>query len=474
MLRKAAVGCGRRGLTLQAVNPFNGEIAHELPRWGKGDERVVQAIDGLVDGLGKWRWKQEVGVRAKVLKRCSEILRERADEFAEVMAIEMGKPLAQGKGEVLKCATITDYYAENGEEFLQNEVAEAGFSKSYVSKEPLGVVLLLMPWNFPFWQVFRQASAALIVGNTIACKHAPNVPKSAVLIEEVINQAAADCGVGYQVYTNLPMHAEDIKSVFEHREVRAVSLTGSSAAGAIVGGAASKLLKPSVLELGGNDPTLVLGDADLDLAATAGAAGRMLNAGQSCIGSKRFVVVDSVYDDFIEKFIPAMKSYTHGNPLDAATKLGPLVNHSAMKTLAYQSSLTTKTGKVLLEGGMIEGHAGAFYLPSIIGDVQPGTPGYDDELFGPVASVIRVKDEEEAVEVANQSKYGLGASIYTRDLEKGAALAEKIDAGMCFINDFVKSHPALPFGGVKQSGYGRECSRYGIQAFCNVKSVVFA
>eukprot|EP01060_Flectonema_neradi_P034543 TRINITY_DN6080_c0_g2_i2.p1 TRINITY_DN6080_c0_g2~~TRINITY_DN6080_c0_g2_i2.p1 ORF type:complete len:453 (+),score=110.06 TRINITY_DN6080_c0_g2_i2:113-1471(+) len=440
----------------------------------KNDERSTEAINSVIDGLSKWRWKQEVDTRVKVLRRCSEILRERADEFAEVMAIEMGKPIAQGKGEVLKCATITDYYADNGVDFLKDEVAEVGFSKSYVSKEPLGVVLLLMPWNFPFWQVFRQAAAALVVGNTVACKHAPNVPKSAVLIEEVINQATTDSGVGYQVYVNLPMHAEDIGPVMGHREVRAVSLTGSSAAGAIVGSASSKLLKPSVLELGGNDPTLVLDDADLDLAATAGAAGRMLNAGQSCIGSKRFVVVDSVYDQFIEKFIPAMESYTHGNPLDAATKLGPLVNHSAMRSLAAQEAATAASGTVLLKGGMIEGNPGAFYLPCIIGDVSPGTPGYEDELFGPVASVIRVKDEEEAIAVANSSKYGLGASIYTKDLEKGARLSEKIDAGMCFINDFVKSHPGLPFGGVKQSGYGRECSRYGIQAFCNVKSVVFA
>ena len=308
----------------------------------------------------------------------------------------------------------------------------------------------------------------------IVCKHAPNVPKCAALIQDVFRQAAEKVGVSGSVYVNLPMAANDIGGIMNDRAVRAISLTGSSVAGKAVGAIAGKLLKPSVLELGGNDPSLVLHDADLQKAARCAAAGRMLNAGQSCIGSKRFVVVDSVYDEFLANFVTEMQKFEIGDPQDMNTTLGTMVSHEARDQLHEQTKATSVGASVVL-GGEIPDHPGAFYPATVISDVQPGTPGYEDELFGPVASVIRVKDEAEAIAVANNTKYGLGASVYTEDLERGNRIArDEIDTGMVFVNDFVKSSPLLPFGGVKESGYGRECGSYGIAAFCNIKSVVVA
>eukprot|EP01059_Diplonema_ambulator_P009140 TRINITY_DN18968_c0_g1_i2.p1 TRINITY_DN18968_c0_g1~~TRINITY_DN18968_c0_g1_i2.p1 ORF type:complete len:476 (+),score=181.00 TRINITY_DN18968_c0_g1_i2:38-1465(+) len=463
---------GRRYQTLKAVNPYTGKVAWEERAWTS-----EEGVKGLLEADAAFKVYRglELAKRSEFLRECGKILVERADEFAEAMAIEMGKPVAQGKAESVKCSTVADYYAENLQSMLVGEEVEAGFQKSYVTKQPLGTILLIMPWNFPFWQVFRQASAAYAAGCSVVCKHAPNVPKCARLIEEVFHTAARRAGIPEKVYVNLPMYATDIYPVMSHGACRAISFTGSTAAGGIVGSAASKLIKPSVLELGGNDPSLVLEDADIKRAAQCGAAGRMLNAGQSCIGSKRFLVVEKVYDEFLGAFVEEMQKYTMGNPMEMDTKLGTLVDHKAQKTLDEQTKATIKGGaKVALEGGMPQ-HEGAFFLPTVLYDVPVGTPGYEDELFGPVASVIRVKDEKEAIDVANSSKYGLGASIYSQDIERANRIArEDIEAGMCYINDFVKSHPRLPFGGVKNSGYGRECSAYGINTFCNIKSVVIA
>ncbi|KAJ9464003.1 Succinate-semialdehyde dehydrogenase [Diplonema papillatum] len=463
----------RAGSTFKAVNPYTNEVAWEEPRWTRqqGNEAVARA-----EQTGRaWR-SSSVAQRTALLTACSAVLRERADEIAQVIAAEMGKPIAQGKGEAIKCSSITDYYAEHAESLLRPEMVEgmAGYDRAYVTKQPLGIVLLLMPWNFPFWQVFRQASAALAAGNVVVCKHAVNVPRCARLIEEIFQQAAAAARVPAEgVYTNLPMTAEDIGDIMSHSAVRAISLTGSSGAGAIVGAAAGKLLKPSVLELGGSDPSIVLEDADIDLAATCSAEGRMLNAGQSCIGSKRFIVVDSAHEDFVEALCEKMAAFRFADPTDPATRLGPLVDKRAQKTLDAQAKATVQAGaQVALQGG-IPDHPGAGYLPTVLIDVPPGSPGYEEELFGPVACVFRVKDEAEAIAVANSSKFGLGASVYTRDVERGNRIArDEIEAGMCYVNDFVKSHPAIPFGGVKDSGYGRECGSYGINSFCNIKSVV--
>eukprot|EP01064_Diplonema_japonicum_P010825 TRINITY_DN1805_c0_g1_i1.p1 TRINITY_DN1805_c0_g1~~TRINITY_DN1805_c0_g1_i1.p1 ORF type:complete len:495 (+),score=138.18 TRINITY_DN1805_c0_g1_i1:60-1487(+) len=463
---------GRRYKTLKAVDPYTGKVAWEEKAWS-----AEEGVNGLMQANQAFKVykKMEHAKRAEFLRECSKILVERSDEFAQVMAVEMGKPIAQGKGEAVKCSTVADYYADNLEEMLVGEAVEAGFTQSYVTKQPLGTILLIMPWNFPFWQVFRQASAAYAAGCSVVCKHSPNVPRCAKLIEEVFNTAAERTGLPKAVYVNLPMLAADIYPVMSHRDLRAISFTGSTNAGGIVGSTASKLIKPSVLELGGNDPSIVLEDADIARAAKCCAAGRMLNAGQSCIGSKRFLVTEGVYDEFLAAFVEEMKQYTMGDPKDAATKLGPLVDAKSQKALDEQTKDTIAGGaKVALEGG-IPDHEGAFYLPTVLYDVPAGTPGYEEELFGPVASVIKVKDVDEAVEVANSSKYGLGASIYTQDIERANRIArDDIDAGMCYVNDFVKSHPRLPFGGVKESGYGRECASYGINTFCNIKSVVIA
>ena len=473
MSRTAVAAVQKRCVGLQAIDPYTGKLAWEMERWSA--EEGIAGLQRANDVQPEWA-RLPLEKREALLREASKILRENAKEYAKIIAVEMGKPIAQGEGEVLKCATITDYYADEMHALLQDDHVDLpGAKSSYVTKQPLGTVLLIMPWNFPFWQVFRQASAALSAGNVIVCKHAPNVPKCAVLIQDVFHQAADAAGVPLNVYVNLPMFADDIKGIMGHRSVRAVSLTGSSTAGMAVGAASAKLLKPSVLELGGSDPSLVLADADVERAAHCAAMGRMLNAGQSCIGSKRFVVVEAVYDRFLEAFVEEMQKFQIGDPKEAETNLGTLVDHKAQKQLHEQATATIAGGaKVALAGG-IPDHPGAFYLPTVLSEVPPGTPGYDDEMFGPVASVIKVKDEAEAIAVANSSRFGLGASIYTADIERGNQIArEEIDAGMCFVNDFVKSSPLLPFGGVKESGYGRECGSYGITAFCNIKTVVVA
>eukprot|EP01063_Lacrimia_lanifica_P012786 TRINITY_DN19489_c0_g1_i1.p1 TRINITY_DN19489_c0_g1~~TRINITY_DN19489_c0_g1_i1.p1 ORF type:complete len:485 (+),score=197.68 TRINITY_DN19489_c0_g1_i1:59-1513(+) len=469
--RPAAAAAARRHKCLTAVNPYNGEVAWEVG--------CLSAQDG-VDAVGRshqafqtWR-RLAPSARAGVLMECSRILKEEADSFASVMATEMGKPVAQGKGEVLKCCTVLEYYAERAEQLLEQQDVPDVKGGFYV-KAPLGVVLLIMPWNFPFWQVFRQAAAALTAGNVILCKHAPNVPRCAQLLETVFTRALESQGHSADVYINLPMDVEDLDGVMAHPNVRAVSLTGSTAAGRAVGAAASKLLKPSVLELGGSDPAIVLEDADIALAAKQCAFGRMLNAGQTCIATKRMVVVEDVYKQFLEAFTEEMKSYTHGDPQDPATTLGPLASHRFQEEVHGKRMETEGHGaKVALAGGIPE-HPGAFYLPTVLYDVPGASPGGHEEMFGPVASVMRVKDEKEAVEVANATPYGLGASVYSRDLDRASRIArDELDVGMCFVNDFVKSSPHLPFGGVKSSGYGRECGPHGIEAFCNIKTVVAA
>jgi len=383
----------------------------------------------------------------------------------------MGKPVRQGRAEVEKCATVCGYYAERAEGFLETETVATEARRSFVAYRPLGVVLAVMPWNFPFWQVFRFAAPALMAGNAGVLKHASNVCGCALAIEDVFAAAGFPRGV----FRTLLIGSGAVGSVISHPAIKAVTLTGSAAAGRAVARAAAEHLKKTVLELGGSDPYVVLDDADVELAASVCAESRLINAGQSCIAAKRFVVVESRVRDFLGLLVERMRRSSVGDPLDEATDVGPLARLDVRDEVHRQVMQSVERGAKCILGGRIPAGTGAFYPPTVLVDVAKGMSARDDELFGPVAAVISARDEEEAIRVANDTSFGLGAAVFTRDLERGERIAERrIDAGSCFVNAFVKSDPRLPFGGVKESGYGRELSYFGIREFVNVKTVYVA
>jgi succinate-semialdehyde dehydrogenase / glutarate-semialdehyde dehydrogenase len=385
-----------------------------------------------------------------------------------LMAQEMGKPVKDGRAEAEKCAWACDYYAENAEAFLRPEVIPTDASKSYVVFQPLGVVLAVMPWNFPFWQVFRFAAPALMAGNAGVLKHASNVPACALAIEDVFRTA----GFPAHIFRTLLIGSKQVDAVIENPLVRAVTLTGSTPAGKSVAKKAGEMLKKTVLELGGSDAYVVLADADLEATVTTCVASRLINAGQSCIAAKRFIVPDSLRQRFEEGFVARMSAIKVGDPLDEHTQMGPLARHDLRAELHQQVQESIAKGATCLLGGTMPESKGAFYPPTVLTNVKKGMPAYDEELFGPVAAIIVVKEEQEAIRVANDSIFGLGAAVFTQDLAKGERIAAtEIEAGCCFVNAFVKSDPRLPFGGVKESGYGRELSSYGIKEFVNIKTV---
>ncbi len=383
----------------------------------------------------------------------------------------MGKPLAQGRGEAEKCASACDYFAEHAARFLAPDPIETDARKSYVAFAPLGVVLAVMPWNFPFWQVFRFAAPALMAGNGCLLKHASNVTGCALAIEELLR----DAGFPEDLFQALLLRGGAVEQALARPEVRAVTLTGSAEAGRSIAAAAGKLLKKSVLELGGSDPYIILDDADLDHAAETCAASRLINSGQSCIAAKRFIVVGAVRQAFAERFVERMRARRAGNPMDEGVDLGPLARRDLRERLHAQVAESVRRGAKVLLGGEIPPGPGAFYPATVLDNVGPGMPAYDEETFGPVAAVIAARDEADAIRIANDSSFGLGAAVFTRDSERGERLArEAIEAGSCFVNSLVRSDPRLPFGGVKESGYGRELSAYGIREFVNVKTMYVA
>jgi succinate-semialdehyde dehydrogenase/glutarate-semialdehyde dehydrogenase len=387
------------------------------------------------------------------------------------MALEMGKPLRDGVAEAQKCATCCDYYAENGERLLAQEPVKTEARNSFVTFNPLGVVLAVMPWNFPFWQVFRFAAPALMAGNGAVIKHASNVQGCALAIERILREA----GVTEHLVRTLVIGNPGVDAVIAHPLVRAVTLTGSSAAGRSVARKAGELLKKTVLELCGSDAYLVLEDADLDAAATICAKGRLINSGQSCIAAKRFIVVEAVRRDFEQRFVARMKAARQGDPLQMETEIGPLARRDLRDTLHRQVEESVQRGARCLLGGRVPDGPGAFYPPTVLTDVAKGMPAYEEELFGPVAAVIAVPDEARAIATANDSAFGLGAAVITRDVARGERIAStQIEAGCVFVNEPVRSDPRLPFGGVKESGYGRELSGYGIKEFVNIKTVYVA
>ncbi|MCP4214186.1 MAG: NAD-dependent succinate-semialdehyde dehydrogenase [bacterium] len=452
-------------MTMTAINPATGEILKTYTTMTNVETREV--IQSVHEEYTVWK-KTSFSQRAGLLKKAARILRENSEEYGKLMALEMGKPVGDGIGEAKKCGLVCDYYADNAESFLQPEEVETDAQRSYVAFQPIGAVLAVMPWNFPFWQVFRFAAPALMAGNTCLLKHASNVPGCALAIEQVFRKA----GFPENAFRTLMIGSKAVSAVIENPLVKAVTLTGSTPAGKAVAAKAGEMLKKTVLELGGSDAYVVLEDADLQNAVDTCVFSRLINSGQSCISAKRFIVVEAVHKKFELLFVAKMRGQVMGDPFDANVVVGPQARLDLRDELHQQVKDSIAGGARCILGGEVPEGSGAYYPPTVLIDVKKGMPAYDEELFGPVAAIIPVKDEAEAVRVANDSIFGLGAAVFTEDFEKGRRLAEEeIEAGCCFVNTFVRSDPRLPFGGIKESGYGRELAHFGIKEFVNIKTV---
>jgi len=451
-----------------SVNPTTGEKLQTHPR--STPREALAAIRKAEEGWTNWR-RTSFSNRGALLRGMAGLLRKDADEHARLMALEMGKPLAEGRAEVEKCAWVCDYYAEHGEAFLAPEPAETDATRSYVAYRPLGPILAVMPWNFPYWQVLRFAAPTLMAGNVVVLKHASNVPGCALRLARLFDEAGFPEGA----FQTLLVDRRQMARLIRQRAIRGVILTGSVAAGREVARLAGRTLKKTVLELGGSDPYLILEDADVEAAAAACAHSRLLNAGQSCIAAKRFIVVDAVRKPFEEALTRRMAATRMGDPLDPEVEMGPQARGDLRDGVHDQVRRSLEKGATLLLGGEIPAGRGFFYPPTVLTDVRRGMAAYGEEVFGPVAAVIPVQDREQAVEVANDSPFGLGAAVFTRDVEEGERLArEELEAGSCFVNTFVRSDPRLPFGGIGDSGHGRELGRHGILEFMNAKTVYVA
>ncbi|GJM20650.1 MAG: succinate-semialdehyde dehydrogenase [Planctomycetota bacterium] len=455
-------------MTQVSVNPATGR---ELERYeSHSDEQAAQIVKAVAKAQREWK-RSEHRERGAGLQRLADALRARSDELAQLMAREMGKPVSDGRSEVEKCAWVCEHYAEFGPSILADErlPSEPDGPDAFSVYQPLGVVLAVMPWNFPLWQVFRFLAPALAAGNAGVLKHASNVPGCALAIEELVR----DAKFPGDVFRTLLIGSKQVDAVLSLPEVRAVTLTGSTPAGRAVAKRAGELLKPQVLELGGSDPYVILDDADLEQAVAACVTSRLINNGQSCVAAKRFVVVESVREEFEKRFVDAMSARAFGDPLHDTTTLGCMARVDLRDELHEQVRASVEAGARLALGGEVPAGDGAFYPPTVLADVAPGMPAYDDELFGPVAAIITARDADDAIRIANDSPFGLGAAVFTRDRELGRRLAaEHLDAGCCFVNGFVKSDPRWPFGGIKDSGYGRELGLWGPREFMNAKTVV--
>jgi len=454
-------------MTVQSLNPATGEVLETLEE--TSPQQIARILAGARAAFTEWRTRP-FAERAGLMRAAGGELRARRAEYAMTMTREMGKPITQAEAEVEKCAGTCDYYAEHAEAFLAAQPRETDAARSYVRFDPLGVVLAVMPWNFPFWQVFRFAAPALMAGNAGILKHASNVPRCALQIEEVFRRAGFPEGLFRAVLAG----SGAVKGLIADPRIAAVTLTGSERAGSAVAEQAGREIKKTVLELGGSDPFIVLADADLDAAARGAAEGRLINSGQSCIAAKRFIVAEAVADRFLERFRSELAARRMGDPTARETQVGPQARADLRDQLHRQVTESIKRGARPLLGAEIPTGKGAFYPPTLLAAVDKGMPAFDEETFGPVAAVIRAKDEADAIRLANDSPFGLGAALWTRDRARAAGLAADIEAGAVFVNGVVKSDPRLPFGGVKRSGYGRELSEYGIREFVNVKSVWIA
>jgi succinate-semialdehyde dehydrogenase/glutarate-semialdehyde dehydrogenase len=448
-------------MEFHSINPYNGEQVGQYTALTSIE--LENILDKSAEVFKTWS-REPLSVRTGLIKKAAEVLRENVEDYAQMITSEMGKPISESRAEVNKCAWVCDYYAENAETFLAPEVIETDAEQSFVRHDPIGTVFAVMPWNFPFWQVFRFAAPTLTAGNTGLLKHAPNVFGCAEMIEDVFTKAGYPEGV----FQNLIVHHDQTEKIIAHDAVKAVTLTGSEMAGSAVAQIAGKYIKKSLLELGGNNSFIVLEDADIDKAVKTAVSARMLNCGQSCIAAKRFILLESVYDEFVEKFTKAVREIKKGDTTDDATQVGPLARKDLADQLNRQVKESISQGATLLAGGKQDN---CFHEPTILGNIKPGMAAFDEETFGPLAAIIKAKNIDEAFSLSEQSKYGLGVSVFTRDTAKAVEYASRVSDGAFFVNELVKSDPRLPFGGNKRSGYGRELAKDGMMEFINKKVV---
>ena len=446
----------------KSVYPFTQELVAEYPLMSDGalDTAIAKAFEAYRI------WKEYTfSERADILRKVAIILRRDQGKFAALITREMGKVIAEASAEVEKCAMTAEYYADHAESFLKDEILQSGYARSFVAYQPIGVVLGIMPWNFPFWQVFRYAAPTLMAGNTTLLKHAPNVCGCALALEKIFREAGAPVGV----FTSLVIDTPAVEKILASNLVQAVTLTGSEKAGGSVASAAGRYIKKSVMELGGSDALIVLRDANIKNAVSVALSSRMQNAGQSCIAAKRFIIVENVFDEFMQEFLTLLKNLKQGDPFDKSVTTGPMARIDLVEKLDKQLKDSMEKGAKLEWGGGING---CNFQPALLVNVKKGMPAFDQETFGPLAVVATAKDSMEAISLANDSIYGLSGSVWTSDIEKGISLAKQIETGAVYINTLVKSDPHLPFGGIKNSGYGRELGRHGILEFVNAKTIV--
>ena len=448
-----------------SINPATEEVLAEFPVLTKN--QLEEKIDLSASTFEQWK-KVSFSIKKYLMKRASVILLKEKEKLARTITLEMGKTIRESLMEVEKCAVVCNYFAEQAENIVKKEIIKTEAKESYIRFDPIGIIFAIMPWNFPFWQVFRAAAPALMVGNTMLLKHASNVPQSSQLIEKIFLEAGFPKGS----FQNLLIDTSMSKEVINHKYVRAVTLTGSEQAGSIVAATAGAAIKKTILELGGSDPFIILDDADIKKAAQMATSSRLIVTGQSCIAAKRFIVNKKVADEFLKEFKRLFEEKKVGDPLSPQTDVGSLSSKQILKTIEKQVDDSVKVGAKIVTGGKKMAGKGYFYLPTILINVTNNMPVYHEETFGPVAVVFVVKDDSEAIKIANDTKYGLGASVWTKSKKRSERFIEELESGSVFINSIVKSDPRLPFGGIKMSGYGRELSSYGLKEFVNIKTVV--
>ncbi|MEB2777400.1 NAD-dependent succinate-semialdehyde dehydrogenase [Algoriphagus sp. D3-2-R+10] len=448
-------------MEFQSINPYNNK---EVGRYtALTSEETDKILDKSAEAFKTWS-REPLSHRTGLLLNAGRVLRENVEDYAQMITSEMGKPISESRAEINKCAWLCDFYAENAAAFLASEEIKTDASSSFVRFDPLGTIFAIMPWNFPFWQVFRFAAPTLTVGNTGLLKHAPNVFGCALKIEEVFTKAGFPDGV----FQNLIVHHDQTEKIIAHDAIKAVTLTGSEMAGMAVGQLAGKYIKKSLLELGGNNSFIVWEDADIDQAVKTAVTARMLNCGQSCIAAKRFILLEGIYEEFVSKFTDAVSKLKAGDTVDDSTQIGPLARKDLADQLNLQVKKSIDQGATLLLGGKQDN---CFHEPTILGNVTPGMAAFDEETFGPLAAMIKAKDVDEAFRLADQSRFGLGTTVFTKNTAKAIEMADKVSDGAYFVNELVKSDPRLPFGGTKRSGYGRELAREGMREFVNIKTV---
>ncbi|MEM7616762.1 MAG: NAD-dependent succinate-semialdehyde dehydrogenase [Pseudomonadota bacterium] len=451
---------------MKIINPFNEEIMNEFV--AINNAQINEIIDQSFTDFLIWQQKSQA-IRCQLLKNISIIVKKNEQKYAELITQEMGKILPEAIAELQKCQALCDYYAENAEYFLQSEFIKNSDNNAAITYQPLGIIFAIMPWNFPFWQVLRFAIPAIAAGNTVILKHAPNVLGCANILENLFSEA----GDLQNLFRNIIIEHQQVEYIIKHRHIQAVTFTGSTATGRIIAGFAGKYLKKTVLELGGNDPYIILKDADLSLAIEKTTQGRMLNAGQSCIAAKRLIIEADIYDEMLNLLLEKYSNIKFGDPLSPATNIGPIARSDLRDKLHQQVVKSIEKGAKCLLGGYIPDMQGYFYPATILADIDENMPAYNEELFGPVISVIKAKNSDDAVRIANDSIYGLGAGIFTKNLDLAANIMQKLECGTCCVNNVVRSDMTLPFGGIKDSGYGRELSSFGIKEFTNIKTIKY-